>query len=151
MDPGLLFHFPGRLCGIEHFTTAENTAHTVIGRRSPNWARQFTHTIHSAFSQILISPDIWIHFWIQIGIPDHFAFVLQTTCWNRWRRAGLCPPRGQFNLCWIRYHRSLLLSFTPGSKPTFPTNPSHLRFILPTGLPHDNGTGLDLLRSSFYF
>ena len=48
-------------------------------------------------------------------------------------------------------HRSLLLSFTPGSKPTFSTNPSHLRFLLPTGLPHDNGTGLDLLRSSFYF
>jgi len=49
------------------------------------------------------------------------------------------------------HHRSLLLSFTPGSKPTFSTNPSHLRFLLPTGLPHDNGTGLDLLRSSFYF
>ena len=50
-------------------------------------------------------------------------------------------------------HRSLLLSFTPGSKPTFSTNPSHLRLLLPTGtgLPHDNGTGLDLLRSSFYF
>ena len=48
-------------------------------------------------------------------------------------------------------HRSLLLSFTPGTKPTFSTNPSHLRFLLPTGLPHDNGTGLDLLRSSFYF
>ena len=26
-------------------------------------------------------------------------------------------------------------SFTPGSKPTFSTNPSHLRFLLPTGLP----------------
>ena len=48
-------------------------------------------------------------------------------------------------------HRSLLLSFTPGSKPTFSTNPSHHRFLLPTGLPHDNGTGPDLLRSSFYF
>jgi len=48
-------------------------------------------------------------------------------------------------------HRSLRLSFTPGSKPTFSTNPSHRRFLLPTGLPHDNGTGLDLLRSSFYF
>jgi len=36
-----------------------------------------------------------------------------------------------------------LLSFTPGSKPTFSTNPSHLRFLLLTGLPHDNGTGLD--------
>jgi len=46
---------------------------------------------------------------------------------------------------------SLLLSFTPGSKPTFSTNPSHRRFLLPTGLPHDNGTGPDLLYSSFNF
>ena len=42
------------------------------------------------------------------------------------------------------------LSFTLGSKPTFSTNPSHRRFLLPTGLPHDNGTGPDLLRSSFF-
>ena len=35
------------------------------------------------------------------------------------------------------HHPSLLHSFTPGSKPkpTFSTNPSHLRFLLPTGLP----------------
>jgi len=32
-------------------------------------------------------------------------------------------------------HPSLLRSFTPGSKPTFSTNPSHLRLLLPTGLP----------------
>jgi len=30
---------------------------------------------------------------------------------------------------------SLLHFFAPGSKPTFSTNPSHLRLILPTGLP----------------
>jgi len=42
------------------------------------------------------------------------------------------------------HHLSLLHSFTPGSKPTFSTNPSHLRLLLPTGLPHDNGTGPDL-------
>jgi len=30
-------------------------------------------------------------------------------------------------------------------------NPSHRRFLLPTGLPHDNGTGPDLSRTSFYF
>jgi len=47
-------------------------------------------------------------------------------------------------------HPSLLLSFTPGSKPIFSTNLSHRRFFLPTGLPHDNGTGPDLLRSSFF-
>jgi len=33
------------------------------------------------------------------------------------------------------HHPSLLHSFTPGSKPTFSTNPSHLRFLSPTGLP----------------
>ena len=48
-------------------------------------------------------------------------------------------------------HPSLLHSFTPGSKPIFSTNPFHRRFLLPTGLPHDNGTGPDLSRSSFYF
>jgi len=33
------------------------------------------------------------------------------------------------------HHPALLHSFTPGSKPTFSTNPSHLRLLLPTGLP----------------
>ena len=33
------------------------------------------------------------------------------------------------------HHPSLLHCFTPGSKPTFSTNPSHLRFLLPNGLP----------------
>ena len=33
------------------------------------------------------------------------------------------------------HHPSLLHSFTPSSKPTFSTNPSHLRLLLPTGLP----------------
>ena len=32
-------------------------------------------------------------------------------------------------------HPSLLHSFTPSSKPAFSTNPSHLRLLLPTGLP----------------
>jgi len=36
------------------------------------------------------------------------------------------------------------------SKHTITTNPSHRRFLLPAGLPHNNGTGPDLLRS-FYF
>ena len=36
---------------------------------------------------------------------------------------------------------SLLHCFTPGSKPTFSTNPFHRRFLLPTGLLHDNGIG----------
>ena len=33
------------------------------------------------------------------------------------------------------HHPSLLHSFTTGSKPTFSANPSHLTFLLPTGLP----------------
>ena len=33
------------------------------------------------------------------------------------------------------HHPLLLHSFTPGSKPTIATNPSHLRLLLPTGLP----------------
>ena len=64
------------------------------------------------------------------------------------------PPHPLLNSCLSSSHSrhpSLLLSFTPGSKPTFSTNPSHRRFLLPTGLPHDNGTGPDLLRSLFYF
>ena len=41
-------------------------------------------------------------------------------------------------------------------KPTFSTNPSHRRFLLPTGLPHDNGTGPDhahhfIFSFTFYF
>jgi len=48
-------------------------------------------------------------------------------------------------------HPSLLHSFTPGSKATFSTNPFHRRSLLPTELPHDNGTGPDLSRSSFCF
>ena len=55
------------------------------------------------------------------------------------------------------HHPSLLHSFTPGSKPTFSTHPSHLRLLLPTGLPQDNGTGPDphdhhfILSFTFYF
>ena len=49
-------------------------------------------------------------------------------------------------------HPSLLLSFTPGSKPTFSTNPSHRRFLLPTRLPHDNGTaGLEQTYHAHHF
>ena len=48
-------------------------------------------------------------------------------------------------------HPSPLHSFTPGSKSTFSTSHFHRRFLLPTGLLYDNGTGPDLLYSSFYF
>ena len=36
------------------------------------------------------------------------------------------------------HHPSLLHSFTPGSKPTFSTNPSHLRFLLPDTIRYDS-------------
>jgi len=49
------------------------------------------------------------------------------------------------------HHPSLLHSFTPGSTLTFSTNPFHLRFLLPTGLPSWQRTGPDLSCSSFYF
>jgi len=50
------------------------------------------------------------------------------------------------------HHPSLLHFFTPCSKLNFSTNSAHLnRLLLPTGLPHDNGTGPDLSRSSVYF
>ena len=52
------------------------------------------------------------------------------------------------------HHPSLLQSFTPGSKPTFSTNPSHLNILLYSlDCLHENGTGLDvgLSCSSVYF
>jgi len=49
------------------------------------------------------------------------------------------------------FHPSPLHYFTPGSKPTFSTNPFHRRFLLPTGLPHDNGTGPDRTYHAHHF
>ena len=40
-------------------------------------------------------------------------------------------------------HPSILHSFTPGSKPTFSTNPSHLRLLSPTFMTTFMTTGLD--------
>ena len=50
-------------------------------------------------------------------------------------------------------HPSLLHSFTAGSKPTFSTNPSYLRHILPTGLPswQRDWAVCDFICSSFIF
>jgi len=100
---------------------------------SPPWKSQIAHLfmhhlvfginfqIHSVSLTILVSIHLLIHF------STHF----------------LHHPHSR--------HPSLLHSFTPWSKPTFSTNPFHRRFLLPTGLPHDNGTGPDLSCSSFYF
>jgi len=100
---------------------------------SPHWKSQIAHLdmhhlvfginfqIHSVSLSILVSIHLLIHFSTHLCHHPH------------------------------SHHPSLFHSFTPGSKPTFSTNPSHRRFLLPTGLPHDNGTGPDLSRSPFYF
>jgi len=49
------------------------------------------------------------------------------------------------------HHPSLLLSFTPGSKPTFSTNPSHLNTSSTLDSFQDHGTGPDLSCFSIYF
>jgi len=49
------------------------------------------------------------------------------------------------------HHPSLLHSFTPGSKPTFSTNPSHLNTFSTLDCLHDHGTGPDLHASRFIF
>ena len=48
------------------------------------------------------------------------------------------------------HHPSLLHSFSPGSKPTFSTNPSHLNTSLPLDCIHYHGTGPNLSCFSIY-
>ena len=48
-------------------------------------------------------------------------------------------------------HRSLLQSFTLGSKPTFSTNPSYLNTSSTLDCFHDHGTGPDLSCFSIHF
>jgi len=100
---------------------------------SPPWKSQIAHLvihhlvfginfqIHSVSLTILVSIHLLIHFSTHLSHHPHSR------------------------------HPSHLHSFTPDSKPTFSTNPFHYRFLLPTGLPHDNGTAPDLSRSSIYF
>jgi len=107
--------------------------HSLARQPSPPWKSQIAHLdmhhlvfginfqIHSVNLIILVSIHLLIHLSTHICHHPHSR------------------------------HPSLLHSFTPGSKPTFSTNPSHRRFLLPTGLPHDNGTGPDLSCSSFCF
>ena len=98
---------------------------------SPPWKSQIAHLV---MHQLVFGIDFQIHsvsrtILVSIHLLIHFS-------------THLCHhPHSR--------HPSLLHSFTPGSKPTFSTNPSHRRFLLPTGLPHDNGTGPDLSCSSF--
>ena len=70
---------------------------------------------------------------LQVGCPGQRAIKLLSSLWLD------------------SHHPSLLHSFTPGSKPTFSTNPFHLRLLYLLDCLHDNGTGPDLSRSSIYF
>ena len=74
---GCRITFP--LCEIGHFTTICRISHTVISQLSPNLVTWFTPTtghiqyiLPTSRIGLLISLDIWIHFWIWIGIPDGF-------------------------------------------------------------------------------
>ena len=75
------------------------------------------------------------------------------------KNAAMAPPHSLVNVKLSTHshhprshHPSLLHTFTPGSKPTFSTNPFHLNIVLyPMDCFHDNGTGIDLSRSSVYF
>jgi len=51
----------------------------------------------------------------------------------------------------LSHHLSLLHSFTPGSKPTFSTNPSHLNTPSTLNCLHDCGTERNLSCFSVYF
>ena len=104
---------------------------------SPPWKSQIAHL---DMHHLVFGINFKIHsISLTSLVSIHLLMISSTYC--------LCHhPRS--------HHPSLLHSFTTGSKPTFSPNPSHLhRLLLPTGLslPHDNGTGPDLSRSSFYF
>jgi len=68
---------------------------------------------------------------------DHFDILAEVKEWQQSRKFGHDrPSEGKMGV-----HTTL-----ERKKDRF-----HRRFFLPTGLPHDNGTGPDLSRSSFYF
>jgi len=72
-----------------------------------------------------IVPVLW-DLWNQL--PDSFRQPRQST--SRLTSSFTCQLIFIIITTLIIHH-----SFTPGSKPTFSTNPSHLRLLLPTGLP----------------
>ena len=69
------------------------------------------------------SPRLWNPLIHSVGLASHVSthFLIHLS-------AHLCYHHHS-------HHQSLIHSFTPGSKPTFSTNPSNLRLLLPTGLP----------------
>ena len=60
-------------------------------------------------------------------------------------------PQSPLSSSMIHHSFTFTLSLQAQNLPFQQILPTVRRFLLPTGLPHDNGTGLDLLRSSFYF
>jgi len=70
------------------------------------------------------SPRLWNHLLIHsVSLTSHVSTHLLTY---------LSAHLYHHHHC---HYPSVLHSFTPGSKPTFSTNPSHLRLLSPTGLP----------------
>ena len=99
---------------------------------SPPWKSQVAHL---DMHHLVFGINFQIHYFsLASHVSIHFLVHLST------------------HLCHHPHSRHPLLhSFTPGSKPTFSTNPSHLRFFYLLDCLHDNGTGPDLSRSLFYF
>ena len=104
---------------LNHYLYADDTTFSLLPSIKSQIAHLVMHhlvfginfQIHSVSLTILVSIHLLIHFSTHLYHHPHSR------------------------------HPSLLHSFTSGSKPTFSTNPVHRRFLLPNGLPHDNGTG----------
>jgi len=100
---------------------------------SPHWKSQITHSdmhhsisgINSVIHSVSLASHVLTH--LLIHLSAHLYYHHHS------------------------HHPSLLHSFTPGSKPTFSTYPSHLRLLLPTGLPSWQWDQPDVSCSSFYF
>jgi len=75
-----------------------------------------------------------------------FCFLMQI---RLWRAAAFVSSSIHLFGLWRQIQMSLLTNLSRHAR--FSVNPSHLRLLLPTGLPLDNGTGPDLSRSSVYF
>jgi len=76
--------------------------------------------------------DVWLPAWSSASVPPHP--LLNSSMSSSPLSSSITPSL-----------------FTPGSKPTFSTNPSHRRFLLPTWLLHDNGTGRNQIYHAHHF
>jgi len=61
---------------LKHFSHIDLLIFNKLGETI--YTSKRTPPIHFVVTRMLISPDIWIHFRIRIGIPDHFGFVTKT-------------------------------------------------------------------------